>query len=406
MCGGTELIPEKDILDVWWESGVSHTSVCRHRAEADGLTFPADMYLEGSDQHRGWFQSSLLTSVGANGVAPYKAVVSQGFTLDGQGRKMSKSLGNVIDPNKICDEMGADIVRLWVASVDTSTDVACDHEILARTADAYRRFRNTLRFLLSVLEGQFEPSTDGVAFDDLMPLDKLMLARLTQVQAEVDDAYAAFEFNRAYRTLYDFVVTELSNVYLDALKDRLYCEKSDSLERRSAQTVVAELLSMLMRDLQPILAYTVDEAMEYAPAGCRDNQEYAALLDWYQAPITLEQANEYRPVLEAALELRGVVTKAIEDARAAGTFTKSQQVRVEAVVPAEAYALLTGEYAVDLAEFYIVSEVALTEGDAYAATVEAAHGEACDRCWNYRESTGVHGEHAHICDRCAQALDA
>ena len=169
-------------------------AVCEYRPE---LEYPADVYLEGSDQHRGWFQSSLLTSVGANGHAPYKAVVSQGFTLDGQGRKMSKSLGNVIDPNKVCDEMGADIIRLWVASVDTSSDVSIDHEILARTSDAYRRFRNTLRFLLSELEGQFEPETDGVAFADLLPLDKLMVARLTQVQAEVDDAYSCYEFPRA-----------------------------------------------------------------------------------------------------------------------------------------------------------------------------------------------------------------
>ena len=364
------------------------------------------MYLEGSDQHRGWFQSSLLTSVGANGIAPYKAVVSQGFTLDGQGRKMSKSLGNVIDPNKVCDEMGADIVRLWVASVDTSTDVAIDHEILARTSDAYRRFRNTFRFLLSELEGQFEPETDGVAFEDLLPLDKLMLARLTQVQAEVDEAFAGYEFNRVYRTLYDFVVTELSNVYLDALKDRLYCEKVGSLARRSAQTVTAELLSMLLRDLQPILAFTCDEVMEFAPAGCRDNQEYAALLSWYKSPISLEVANEYKPVLEAALELRGVVTKALEDARAAGTFTKSQATRVVATAPSEAYALLTGDKACDLAEFFIVSELELAQGDEFTATVEAAHGECCDRCWNYRESTGIHGEHAHICDRCAEALEA
>mgnify|MGYP000049040343 FL=1 len=178
-CGGHHLKADKDILDVWWDSGVSWKAVCEYRPE---LEYPADVYLEGSDQHRGWFQSSLLTSVGANGHAPYKAVVSQGFTLDGQGRKMSKSLGNVIDPNKVCDEMGADIIRLWVASVDTSSDVSIDHEILARTSDAYRRFRNTLRFLLSELEGQFEPETDGVAFADLLPLDKLMVARLTQVQ--------------------------------------------------------------------------------------------------------------------------------------------------------------------------------------------------------------------------------
>lgn len=406
-CGGHHLKADRDILDVWWDSGVSWKAVCENREE---LEYPADMYLEGSDQHRGWFQSSLLTSVGANGVAPYKAVVSQGFTLDGQGRKMSKSLGNVIDPNKVCDEMGADIIRLWVASVDTSTDVAIDHEILARTSDAYRRFRNTFRFLLGELEGQFEPETDGVPFSDLTALDQLMVARLTQVQAEVDAAYAGYEFNRAYRVLYDFVVTELSNVYLDALKDRLYCEKPGSLARRSAQTVLAELLSMLLRDLQPILAFTCDEVMAYAPAGCRGGETYAAMLDWYQAPISVEEANEYSEVLTAALTLRGAVTKALEDARTAGTFTKSQEVRISAMVPSSDFALLTGERAIDLAEFFIVSEVALTENedaedDGITVTVHAARGERCDRCWNYREDTGEHGEHEHICSRCAAALE-
>lgn len=406
-CGGHHLKADRDILDVWWDSGVSWKAVCENREE---LEYPADMYLEGSDQHRGWFQSSLLTSVGANGVAPYKAVVSQGFTLDGQGRKMSKSLGNVIDPNKVCDEMGADIIRLWVASVDTSTDVAIDHEILARTSDAYRRFRNTFRFLLGELEGQFEPETDGVPFSDLTALDQLMVARLTQVQAEVDAAYAGYEFNRAYRVLYDFVVTELSNVYLDALKDRLYCEMPGSLARRSAQTVLAELLSMLLRDLQPILAFTCDEVMAYAPAGCRGGETYAAMLDWYQAPISVEEANEYSEVLTAALTLRGAVTKALEDARTAGTFTKSQEVRISATVPSSDFALLTGERGIDLAEFFIVSEVALMENedaedDGITVTVDAARGERCDRCWNYREDTGVHGEHEHICSRCAAALE-
>ena len=381
-CGGHNLKADRDILDVWWDSGVSWKAVCEYRPE---LTYPADMYLEGSDQHRGWFQSSLLTSVGANDIAPYKAVVSQGFTLDGQGRKMSKSLGNVIDPNKICDEMGADIIRLWVASVDSSVDVACDHEILARTSDAYRRFRNTLRFLLSVLDEDYDRERDGVAFDDLLPLDRLMLARLTQVQAEVDDAYSVYEFSRAYRALYDFVVTELSNVYLDALKDRLYCEKPDAHERRSAQTVVAELLSMLLRDLQPMLAYTTDEVMAFAPASLVDDQKYAALLDWYQAPMSLEAAESFRGVMDAALELRSAVKKALEESE----FTKSQAARVVATVPAEMYAQLTGDKAVDLAEFYIVSEVELAEGDELSVTVEPAHGEKCERCWNYR--TGVIG---------------
>ena len=391
-CGGHNLRANKDILDVWWDSGVSWKAVCEFR---DELEYPADVYLEGSDQHRGWFQSSLLTSVGANGHAPYKAVVSQGFTLDGQGRKMSKSLGNVIDPNAICDEMGADIIRLWVASVDSSVDVACDKQILARTSDAYRRFRNTYRFLLSVIEEDFDPERDGVAFDDLLPLDKLMLARMTLVQAEVDAAYEGYEFNRAYRALYDFVVTELSNVYLDALKDRLYCGAKDGLERRSAQTVVAELLSMLLRDMQPILAYTTDEVMAYAPAGCVDHQQYAALLDWYRSPISVERAEEFRGVLDAALELRGAVTRALE----ASEFTKSQQARVRAAVPQELYAQLTGEHAVDLAEFFIVSELELSVGDEVSVEVEAAHGDCCERCWNYRDDV-VDG----LCPRCREAL--
>ncbi|MBY4796803.1 isoleucine--tRNA ligase [Collinsella sp. AGMB00827] len=400
-CGSHTLVADKDILDVWWDSGVSWSAVCEGRPE---LTYPADVYLEGSDQHRGWFQSSLLTSVGARGHAPYRAVVSQGFTLDGEGRKMSKSLGNVIDPNEVCAEMGADIVRLWVASVDTSSDVSIDKEILARTADAYRRFRNTLRFLLSVLENDFDPDTDSVAFDQLLPLDQLMVARLTKVQAEVDCAFEAYEFNHVYRVLYDFVVTELSNVYLDALKDRLYCAGRISHERRSAQTVVAHLLSMLMRDLQPILAFTVDEAMAFAPAGCRDHLELAALLDWYEAPISEQKADVLLPTLEAALTLRSAVTRSIEEARLAGRFTKSQQVRVRAELPQDLYDLLCGDFACDLAEFYIVSEVELHPGTELRVVVESANGESCDRCWNYRASTGVHRSHEHVCDRCAAVL--
>ena len=401
-CGGRHLKADRDILDVWWDSGVSWKAVCEGREELD---YPADMYLEGSDQHRGWFQSSLLTSVGANGFAPYKAVVSQGFTLDGQGRKMSKSLGNVIDPNKVCGTLGADILRLWVASVDTSTDVAIDDEILKRTSEAYRRFRNTFRFLLGELEGQFDPAQGAVAYDDMLPLDKLMLARLSQVHEEVARAYADYSFNRVYRTLYDFVVTELSNVYLDVTKDRVYCDAPDSLERRSAQTVWAEVLSMLLHDLQPILAFTCDEVMAYAPAACRDNQEYAALLDWYEAPVALDEAEKSFPTYEAMLQFRDAVTAAFEKERAAGRFTKTQEVRVSATVPAEMYAALKGEGASDLAELCIVSEVELAEGEELLVTVAPAHGERCERCWNYRE-LGSSEAHPHLCARCAAVVEA
>ena len=398
-CGGHHLTANKDILDVWWDSGVSHTAVCRHR---DYLGFPADMYLEGSDQHRGWFMSSLMTSVGAYGVAPYKNVVSQGFTLDGQGRKMSKSLGNVIDPNKECATRGADVLRLWVASVDTSVDVPCDDKILNQVGDAYRKIRNTIRFLLGELEGQFDPATDAVAIDDLPAFDRLMLAKLSQVHAQVSEAYANYRFNQIFRTVYDFVTGDLSNFYLNATKDRTYCGGKDSFERKAAQTVWAQILSMLLHDLQPILVYTTDEAMEFVPEALRDNQKRAALLDWYEAPM---DAEAYQPLLvayDALTEARGAFTKAYEDAQAAGTVTEktTQAVRAELTLPAEAYALLAGEGGPDLAEAFVCSEVSVKQGDELACVVLPANGEKCPRCWNWRTPV----DEACLCGRCHEVV--
>ncbi len=399
-CGSHHLKANSDILDVWWDSGVSHTAVCRHR---DNLKFPADMYLEGSDQHRGWFMSSLMTSVGAYGVAPYKSVVSQGFTLDGQGRKMSKSLGNVIDPNAECDTRGADILRLWVTSVDTSNDIPCDDAILDHVGEAYRRFRNTLRFLLGEIEGQFDPAVDAVAYDELMPYDKLALARLCQVHDQVSAAYESYRFNVVYRTLYDYVITELSNGYLNATKDRVYCGERDGFERRSALTVWAQILSMLVRDLQPILVYTTDEVMSYLPESLRDGQTFAALLDWYQAPWAAEAYERYLPAYDAVVEARAAFTKAYETAVADGALAEktSQAARATLVAPAEAYGLLSGELGCDLAEPFVCSEVELVEGEELTCSVEPARGEKCPRCWNYRE-LGEDG----LCPRCGHAVAA
>ncbi len=399
-CGSHHLKANRDILDVWWDSGVSHTAVCRHR---DYLTFPADMYLEGSDQHRGWFMSSLMTSVGAYGVAPYKSVVSQGFTLDGQGRKMSKSLGNVIDPNAECDTRGADVLRLWVASVDTSTDVPCDDTILDHVGEAYRRFRNTLRFLLGEIEGQFDPATDAVPYEDLMPYDKLTLARLCQVHDQVSAAYESYRFNVVYRTLYDYVITELSNGYLNATKDRVYCGERGSFERRSALTVWAQILKMLVHDLQPILVYTTDEAMAYLPAALRDGQTYAALLDWYQAPWDADEYERYLGAYEAVVEARAAFTKAYETAVADGTLAEktTQAARATLVAPAETCALLTGELGCDLAEPFVCAHVDVTEGEELSCAVEPADGEKCPRCWNFRE-LGADG----LCERCGHAVAA
>lgn len=399
-CGGHHLKANRDILDVWWDSGVSHTAVCRHR---DYLKFPADMYLEGSDQHRGWFMSSLMTSVGAYGKAPYRSVVSQGFTLDGQGRKMSKSLGNVIDPNAECDTRGADIVRLWVASVDTSTDVPCDGQILDHVGEAYRRFRNTLRFLLGEIEGQFDPATDAVAYEDLLPYDKLALARMCQVHDQVAAAYESYRFNVVYRALYDYVIGDLSNGYLNATKDRVYCGEKNGFERRSALTVWAQILSMLVHDLQPILVYTTDEAMGYLPASLRDGQEFAALLDWYQAPWTAEAYEPYLAAYDAMVEARAAFTKAYETAIADGTLAEKtpQAARATLTAPEGVLSLLAGECGCDLAEPFVCSEVELVAGDELACSVEPAHGEKCPRCWNFRE-LGDDG----LCERCSHAVAA
>ena len=397
-CGGHHLKADRDILDVWWDSGVSHTAVCRHR---DNLAFPADIYLEGSDQHRGWFMSSLMTSVGAYGVAPYKAVISQGFTMDGQGRKMSKSLGNVIDPNAECDKRGADILRLWVTSVDTSVDVPVDSTILNHVGEAYRSFRNNFKFLLGELEGQFDPAIDAVAFDELMPYDKLMLARACEVHDIVTEAYKGYRFNVVYRTLYDFVVTELSHGYLNATKDRVYCGGRDSYERRSAQTVWAALLSMLLSDLQPILVYTTDEVMAYLPESMRQGQEFAALLDWYEAPLSAEEYKPYLGAYNALADARAAFTKAYELAVDTLPEKSAQSARAELTLTSDLYAELAGSYGCDLAEVFVCSEVSLAEGEEVSCTVLPARGEKCPRCWNWRE-LGSDG----LCPRCGDAVRA
>ena len=399
-CGGHHLKANKDILDVWWDSGVSHTAVCKHR---DNLEFPADMYLEGSDQHRGWFMSSLMTSVGAYGTAPYKAVVSQGFTLDGQGRKMSKSLGNVIDPNKECDTRGADVMRLWVSSVDTSNDVTCDGEILSHVGEAYRKIRNTLRFLLGEIEGRFDPATDAVAVGDLAGYDKLALARLCQVHEIVTEAYEGYRFNVVYRNLYDYV-TELSNGYLNATKDRVYCGQADGQERRSALTVWAQILSMLVHDLQPILVFTCDEVMAFLPESIRDGQTRAALLDWYEAPWSAEEASALLSAYNQLATARDVFTKAFEEAKEAGVVTEgtSQAASATLTLPADVATALAD---VDLAEVFVCAAVEVVSGEGFSCAVAPAVGEKCPRCWNVRE-LGGNAHHPHVCERCGDVLDS
>ena len=261
-CGCEELEPEGDILDVWWESGCSHTSVCKHR-EADGLHFPAEMYLEGSDQHRGWFQSSLLTSIGAYDVPPYKQVMHCGFIVDGEGKKQSKSKGNVIDPADVMKRYGADVLRLWVASVDYSQDVGIDDEILKRVTDSYRTIRNTFKNILGNLF-DFDDSKDLVQnWDDLFPADKWIIARVYQVLQDTTEDFNKYRFHSISQRIFNFINNELSPIYMNIAKDRLYSDGKTSPERRSAQTALCNVLEVMVRILSPILSFTCEEVWSY-----------------------------------------------------------------------------------------------------------------------------------------------
>ena len=405
-CGGTELDPCPDILDVWWESGSSHTSVLEPRPE---LARPADLYLEGSDQHRGWFQSSLLTSVGAYGVAPYRGIMSCGFTVDEEGRKMSKSLGNGVDPAEVFEKFGADVLRLWVGSVDTAQDVSISDNILERTADAYRRFRNTFRYLLSNL-ADFDPATDLVAADQLARIDAWAICRLAAVIGDVAAGYEGYRFHLAFRALYDYVATDLSAVYLDVLKDRLYSEAPKSLARRSAQTVLYQILEFMVRDLAPILSFTCDEVWEYYPKALRgeDHAPAVALAGWFREAdlrpslpdaLAVELQTEYA----AAMQARAIVTKALEEARNNKVIGKSQEAAVELRLPADEVAVLRALPAGTLEEFFIVAAVELQESSEAEALITEAAGQKCPRCWNIR-SLGADPHHADVCGRCAAVL--
>ncbi|NGM17106.1 isoleucine--tRNA ligase [Eggerthellaceae bacterium zg-893] len=411
VCGCTDLLPEKDILDVWWESGVSHTSVLKHR-EAEGLHFPAELYLEGSDQHRGWFQSSLLTSVGAYGTPPYQSVMHCGFTVDEQGRKMSKSLGNGIDPAEVMEKYGADVLRLWVSSVDYSQDVSISDTILKQVSDAYRRFRNTFRFLLGSLD-DFDDTTDAVSdWNALEPIDQYYLAAAAALLSEVTQAYQEFRYNSVYRACYEFV-NDLSAVYMDVAKDRLYSEAPNSPRRRAVQTVLMNILEVLVRVMTPILSFTTDEVWEHYPRAMRERAGRVGnvqLAGWPDASdfVPALPADEGRAALESfavALEARDAAMKALEEARGAKLVNKSQEAVVELTAPAEAKAALDALGEGVLEELFIVASVTVVEGDEFAATVSASTSEKCPRCWNYRE-LGGNAHHPDVCGRCGDALDA
>ncbi len=409
-CGCTELVPEKDILDVWWESGVSHTSVCKHRA-SEGLHFPADMYLEGSDQHRGWFQSSLLTSVGAYGVAPYKSVMHCGFTVDENGRKMSKSLGNGVDPADVMDRFGADVLRLWVASVDYSHDVAISENILKQVSDTYRRFRNTFRFLLGSLD-DFSDEAAVKNWEDLEPVDRYMMVKTAKFLNDAETAYNEFKFNGVYRATYDFV-NDLSAVYMDISKDRLYSEAPNSPRRRAVQTVLMNILEVLVRVLSPILSFTCDEVWEHFPPAYREadgrvwNVQLAGwphARDFVPSLPEVAEADALMADWTTIIGVREAVTKALEEARNEKTINKSQEAAVTVTAPADVLSVCKTYAPEVFEELFIVSSVSFEEGAELSVSVAVAEGEKCPRCWNIRE-LGGNSNHPDVCKRCGDVLD-
>ncbi len=410
-CGCSELIPEKDILDVWWESGVSHTSVLRHR-EGEGVRFPADMYLEGSDQHRGWFQSSLLTSVGSYGVAPYKSVMHCGFTVDENGRKMSKSLGNGVDPAEVMDKYGADVLRLWVASVDYSQDVSISDEILKRTSDAYRRIRNTYRFLLGSLD-DFNPAQDAVAsWEELEPLDQWCSVRTRALLEEVTAAYEQCRFHQVFRSVYDFIVNDLSAIYMEATKDRLYSEAADSPRRRAVQTVLADVLDVLVRVLAPVLSFTADEVWEHYPEGMREEPHpfSVQLAGWpregdFLAAMPEGADREVEERFAVLLSVRDAATKALEEARDQGILKKSQEAAVAVTASADAASVIDGLPEGALEEMLIVATVAVEKGEGLSASVTRTDLPKCERCWNHRVLSTDAG-YEDICPRCEGVVKA
>ena len=393
--GVDDLKPEDDIVDVWWESGVSHTAVLEAR---DELHRPAELYLEGSDQHRGWFQSALLTSVGAYGIAPYERVLTHGFIVDGEGRKMSKSLGNTISPLDVIEKSGADIIRLWVASADYGQDINVSNEILDRTGEAYRRIRNTFRFLLSNLY-DYSPEHE-VAWTEMEEMDRFALVQLADLTAKVTAAYDGWRFHQVFHAVHGYCVTELSSYYLDVLKDRLYADAADSTGRRSAQTVLATILTTLVRLIAPVLTFTTEEVWQFMPEALRGDVVSVQLAGWPAVDVPADDAAVLREQYGVVLAVRDVATKALEEARNAGTVGKSQEARLVVDAPAEVLEVLGERHSGVLAELFIVSEVALgAESSEISVRVECASGEKCPRCWNLR-ALGPDG----LCGRCSEVV--
>lgn len=396
-----------DTLDVWFDSGVTHHSVLRVREE---LHYPADLYLEGSDQHRGWFQSSLKTALAINGNAPYKAVLTHGFTVDAQGRKMSKSVGNVVAPQKVINELGADVLRLWVAATDFSGEMSVSDEILKRTADSYRRIRNTARFMLSNLDG-FDPAEHQVAAADMVWLDRWIMDRAAALQEELVADYKIFNFHQIYHKLHNFCVNELGGFYLDIIKDRIYTCGTESAPRRSAQTAIYHVAEAFVRWIAPILSFTADEIWEHMPG---DRAKTVFVAEWHPLERLPESAAISIADWDQILDIKEAVNKVLEEERAAGRVKGGLQTEVTLFVAPELKTVL--DKLEDELRFVTITSkatVADLAGNEGAETsvkglrvaVVLSGEEKCVRCWHYREDVGSNAEHPELCGRCVENID-
>ncbi len=401
-----------DTLDVWFEAGVSHFAVVRKRLDIDfNNNERANLYLEGSDQHRGWFQSSLITSVAMNGVAPYKQVVTHGFTMDAEGKKMSKSIGNVIAPQKICNSLGADVLRLWISSTDYGNEQNVSDEILTRASDAYRRIRNTLRYLLSNLDG-FNPDTDEVTAEEMVSLDHWIVCKTNSVQKQIKQHYEKYQFHSIYHLLHNFCILELGSSYLDIIKDRQYTTRSNSHARKSAQTAMFHIAEALIRWITPILSFTAHEAWQHLPG---DRTQSVFIQEWYG----LEQFESFGEITDTKwdgiLETKEKISKELEELRNNKEIGSSLDAEVKIWNAPEYIKKVTND---ELRFVFITSYADLEDGAApstahkftnadgaeYYAEVKKSKHQKCVRCWHHREDVGADSQHSELCSRCISNL--
>ncbi|HEY1151330.1 MAG TPA: class I tRNA ligase family protein, partial [Pseudoduganella sp.] len=398
-------LKNKDTLDVWFDSGCTHQTVLRG-SHAQQSHFPADLYLEGSDQHRGWFHSSLLTSSMLNGVPPYKALLTHGFVVDGEGKKMSKSIGNTVAPQKVSDTLGADILRLWVAATDYTSELSISDEILKRVTESYRRIRNTLRFLLANTS-DFDPKANAVPVAELLEIDRYAIANTAALQAELTAHYERYEFHPVVSKLQNFCSEDLGGFYLDILKDRLYTSAVDSKARRSAQTALWHITQSLLRLMAPILCFTAEEAWGFfaGDEAFKASDETIYTQTWWQLPA-LDDAPALLAKYATIRAVRADVTKQLEDLRTSGAIGSSLQAELEIKASGDKYKALAS-FDDDLKFVFITSlakaiEVASEAEEAVA--VAASTNAKCERCWHYRADVGSHADHAGLCGRCYDNL--